>query len=575
MSKPANPFEHDSAIKLDPAKLAKWFTFDSRYTDFIDSSRNVVLQGQRGSGKTMTLRYHSVAVRHILARNRRRKFNLLKIGIYVPCIQLISFKQEDELLEPSSKGNLLIEHYLACSMLFHLAQQLELIQEEIGIDAIELQRGNIEFILGIELPTVNGSLLNSLKLFAHHISVEAQKAASRLDDAFSTELWGFGSLVYPVIQCLHSVPKLKESEFIFLLDDADRLRAGGKYAVNSWLAFRGDPHLSFKIAISSSSDYSFTTSTGDVILEGHDYVFLDMEEPFFGTKTNFWRRAKSVIENRLQSAGIKLLADEFLPSNPEVEREIDRHKENVRREAVEVKGLTDKKAISDYVYKMGRAVYFKERDPKANTPQYSGFSTIVGLSTGVMRSLVEICSFIYERWDWSGSVPKDGIPPHIQDEAIKYKCDTLWDKVLAHLDSRMACSHEDAERAYRLMEALAKHFRNRLLNHKTEPRAVGFTISGDKLCHEQLLPVLRLLMNSEVLFRRRYRDKLGKSVEWLYVPHRLLWPRFCLDPEGQYGRVSLKSTDLWAAAAGLREIPFSDNEGKSADDGGLFDERSN
>ena len=65
----------------------------------------------------------------------------------------------------------------------------------------------------------------------------------------------------------------------------------------------------------------------------------------------------------------------------------------IREEAIRKFGeaCQSSKMVTDYVYKYKRAHYFKNRPPKANRPPYSGFETLVFISTGVVRNLLEPC----------------------------------------------------------------------------------------------------------------------------------------------------------------------------------------
>ena len=51
------------------------------------------------------------------------------------------------------------------------------------------------------------------------------------------------------------------------------------------------------------------------------------------------------------------------------------------------------------------------------------------------------------------------------------------------------------------------------------------------------------------------KDK-GKR-ETYYVPNRMLFPNFGLDPHGQFARVSLKITDIYSAAHNKKAFPFN------------------
>ena len=63
-------------------------------------------------------------------------------------------------------------------------------------------------------------------------------------------------------------------------------------------------------------------------------------------------------------------------------------------------------------------MYFRERSAKANKPPYSGFETIVDISTGIVRNLLDPC---YWMFDNALKNNKDGITqisPKIQNQKI-------------------------------------------------------------------------------------------------------------------------------------------------------------
>jgi hypothetical protein len=105
-------------------------------------------------------------------------------------------------------------------------------------------------------------------------------------------------------------------------------------------------------------------------------------------------------------------------------------------------------------------------------------------------------------------------------------------------------------------------FKRRLLEHKSEPRAIVFSISQMKQedIYIKLSELLDIARKAQLLYIRIGNAKdLGKQ-ERYYVPNRLLFPSRGLDPHGQYSRISLKVTDLWNAAENNTLIPFSDHD---------------
>jgi len=107
-----------------------------------------------------------------------------------------------------------------------------------------------------------------------------------------------------------------------------------------------------------------------------------------------------------------------------------------------------------------------------------------------------------------------------------------------------------------LFENLAILFKKRLNSDISEPRAIAFSISSyTDNYKEKLAPLLRISQESQILYSRIGPSKDDGKREIYYVPNRMLWPIYGLDPVGQHARVSLKASDIWAAANG-KPFPF-------------------
>ena len=150
----------------------------------------------------------------------------------------------------------------------------------------------------------------------------------------------------------------------------------------------------------------------------------------------------------------------------------------VREEAIRKFGEANKnsKKVRDYVYKYRRAHYFRNRPSKANRPPYSGFSTLVFLSTGVVRNLLEPCYWMFDNavsrareiGEKEGSETISNIPANIQAEVIQRLSERKWEWARDNIAQDIEdCSTEDGERAFNLLNALAKLFRDRLQHHQS------------------------------------------------------------------------------------------------------------
>ena len=245
------------------------------------------------------------------------------------------------------------------------------------------------------------------------------------------------------------------------------------------IAYRDRKLYSFKVASARVGQPSKATASGGDILEGHDFLTIDMERPIHNESSDFGRFAAKVVSRRLQRAGIDRSPSEFFPVHEGLKIELERASKRVRAEAAKTISEGTPKAKGDYVYKHRWAEYMRERSPRANRPRYSGFSTLTFISTGVIRNLLEPCWWM---WDAAMSeLPDDervpsmlkSISPRIQAKKILERSDAAWDR-LGTLDVTIeGCSHKNCDRIRRMFEQLADFFVRRLREHRSEPNATS------------------------------------------------------------------------------------------------------
>ena len=303
-----------------------------------------------------------------------------------------------------------------------------------------------------------------------------------------------------------------------------------------------------------------------------------MEKPVHNRQSDFGQLADRIVARRLERIGCNS-PEEFFPLHPSVEKGLNEAKRKARIEAQRKYPDGTPKQIASHVYKYHRAIYFR-RLPKANLPVYSGFKTIVYLSTGVVRNLLEPCYWMYDKALSSsadravGETPVASISPRIQNEIIVEQSEKAWDRLRRGLDKIVVgCNDKDAAQLERLFEQLAQLFRARLVGPGSEPRATSFSISGrDREPDVQELDrLLDIARKATLLYVREGAAKDYGSRVYYYVPNRILWPTRGLDVQGQHARVQLPATQLLAAARGKTDLRAVSEEVEIVQ-GELFDE---
>jgi hypothetical protein len=570
MTTTMNPFVSAGAKELDEEQIIDYYIDDHNYSRIISSKQNIFLVGERGSGKSMTLLYNALHIQQLKARRAGKETSLEYVGVYIPCNTPLFHKADHELLDDFRAG-IVSEHFLAVSIVFRIADTLSRIPDLLADVDEESIRAELEYVADVSLLPKIG-LFDAIKRAMNREQVLAQRLLnSTTEDLFYERSMSFATLVIPVLEVFRQLPLLKGSHFLLMLDDAHDLNPHQVRALNSWIAYRDRSWFSFKVATAKVGQPAKITASGGTILEGHDYFTIDMEEPIHNEESDFGRLAEKIVTRRLELAGISRTPEQFFPIDASLRDDLAAAEKRVRAKAATLFTDTDSREFTDYVYKQSRPEYFRSRPKRANLPTYSGFSTLVYISTGVIRNLLEPCGWMYDAA--ISRLPPDQrtpsalteIPPGIQAEVLRERSTRAWDQ-LKRLDTFVKdCTQDDASRVYQMFDQLAIYFKERLMKHRSEPGAISFSISQQRhSAMKELEPLLAIAQRASFLYVREGPSKTGGRRESYYVPNRILWPIRGLDPHGQHARASIKSTVLLQAANGVA-IPLHGIEDISVD----------
>lgn len=557
-----NPFEYEAANNLKSEDIIDYYIEDFNFSRFIQSTKNIFLIGERGSGKTMALLYNSFPIQYAIQK-KAGKVSFEKIGIHIPCNTPLFMKKEYLLIPVDYKQAIICEHYLVLSILYSIANTLSEIEDIVyeTNDIKEKLYDEIEYVWDVQLDRTSPTFFDAIMRFVNREAITTQKKINAFDsDSFYESALSFSSSVLPFLQMMREVNLMSETHFLLMIDDAHDMNEYQIKALNSWIAYRDHSLFSFKVATVKVDRPTRITSTGGSILEGHDFITVDMEQAYQNEETDFYKLSKRIVEKRLQRIGVSGTAEEFFPINPSMEKDLDECREEAKKIGVEKYGESQKKSVSDFVYKYQRAIYFRNRKDKANKPPYSGFETIVDISTGVVRNLLDPCYWMYDSVMNTEKSNIKLIAPQIQTNIIIERSQRMWDTLESGLDKVVNnCNSDDAKHVLNLFKNLMALFSQRLKMDISEPRAIVFSISQtdtfpDK--YKSIISLLKIAQRAQYLYTRMGVAKDKGKQEVYYVPNRMLFPFYGLDPHGQYARVSLKTTDLYNAAFHNQAIPI-------------------
>ncbi len=546
-----NPFDFDGAKNLPDELLINWFIDDHNYARFLNSSRNVLLLGHRGCGKSMTLLYYSLPLQLKKQTKEQKKSALNYFGIYVSCSTPLARRVDQDFFDDVKYSKAISEHYFVLSIAVAIAEHCEKIVEFIDDDDYEALKEELFYVFDEELPANHSIFKNIKRALNKELRTTQEQFLSfekRSDFSFART---FYTLIVPFLGALRSsIKSLANTHFSLMIDDAQDLNEDQRLLLNSWLSYRDHSVFSFKVSLATIVDFDKKTSSGGSIIEGHDYITINLEQPFQNESSQFGQLARNIIKKRLSNIDINTSPEDFFEEDVDFKREIERCRQEVAKSYIETHPDAGTKQVNDYAYKQGRALYFRNRSPKANRPIYSGLDTLIHLSSGVVRNLLLPCFWMYDdvvSRNQGNLVSK--IPPSIQLDVIMKESEKLWSRVRDGLNRELDdCSKEQATYIYNLVNALGDYFRERLLHHSSEPRVVTFTISErSQESDSQLIPILALMRKAQILYRRSGPAKDAGRQEDYYTLNRLFWPARGLDPHGQAGRASIKSSTLISA----------------------------
>ncbi len=541
-----NPFDFDGAKNLPADLLIDWFIDDYNYARFLKSSRNVLLKGHRGCGKSMTLLYYSLPF-EIKKQKPEEKSLLDNIGIYISCSTPLARRVDHDYYDDKKFSRAISEHYFVLAIAVAISEHCEHIVELFTPKDLEALSEELYYIFDDDIPK-DRSIFKSLKrLLNKELRTTQEKFFLFEDKSDFSFARTFYSLILPLLTALRSTSLLNSSHFSLMIDDAHDLNEDQQLLLNSWLSYRDHSVFSFKVALATVEDFDRRTATNGSIIEGHDYISVDLEQPFQNESSKFGQLARNIIDRRLKNVGINTEPDIFFGESEDFREQLIRCENEVRSSFLKKHPNATPKQLADHVYKQGRAYYFRNRPAKANRPIYSGLDTLIHLSSGVIRNLLLPCYWMYDDVvSAGGEAAVTGIPPKIQSDVIIKESEKLWTRVMDGLHKEMdECSQEQAKLITNLVVALGDYFRERLLTNLSEPRIVTFTVSQNRPDLDQkLLPILALMRKAQILYRRLGNAKDGGRQEYYYTLNRLFWPARGLDPHGQHGRASIKSAEL-------------------------------
>ena len=578
-----NPFKVFTPEGMSARDAVDLFVEVSEFNKIQDLG-NTMLNGPRGSGKSMLFRYLMPDCQMI--HRDAELHDLPFFAVLVPIKNTNPNITELRRLEFQSARAILNEHLLTCfaaSKLFKsLIESTPLCDDDAWRKSATVLYGHVidlfessgwsghptlQFLSTREILTQCMRLCDTayaaVTLYAKRLSF------SKSLSSYGGPLCDFTTFLCPVLEAIQSLPFFPNAPVYLMLDDADFLNLDQTMVLNSWIATRTSSLVSVKL--STQYDYkTFSTFTGQQIRSPHDFQEINIVDVYTTKHSTYVSNVRRILTKRLRKA--ELAVDDprvFFPADEEQELSI-RKIGNEIRENWATKGRGYR--VYDDVARYARPEFIRRlggSSKSTSTYSYAGFEQLVHISSGQVRYFLEPAAEMYDeaKVEADGS-SVDSIRTKIQNAAVRRDAEKLmfsdFEKLKndpTHVTISAAEPYQASIQKLRnLIRFLGHVFYRKLISGDSERRVFSVAVSGD--ADRDVSAIFEIGVRHGFFHRSSIGNKEGTGRTQLYVLTRRLAPHFNLDPSSFAGYQFITNAILRQAMANpdrlLRRIRQAD-----------------
>ena len=566
-----NPFESVNADGLDYTDIPHLFV--TEYTDFqtINKHFDTLLEGQRGTGKTMVLRYIAFESQiHEWTEQYKKQaaefFSVPQhfVGIYCRLEQGVFDKADLDAIDNDVRKDQLFEHRLVLSCLSKTLETLSSVFKfrAISGDGLRRLKGRLKTILG-EPGIETCQDWNEVLTFASDTIdakvLEEDLHLASLSSSTPTAFLPYLTLASQFARFLKLLQEISDLKipFFLLLDDFDVLRASQQMCVFRTASARQHNLVCFKYGIMSLGKKAPLSGTSRRYREGDDYDRVPFDWTYKGSHGNYSEVVSLISKARLASKNwTRDDIAEFLAEWEYGEKLRQQVKRGMEKEWKELPPERRPESKENYWTKYGNARFFQILRKKKIRHRYAGYQDILDISSGIFRQYLEISKEIVSKALSQGWLPNSGrlISAEIQNDAIRRYSQNMMHELQQTAGSTDTLLSGDikitSKQMVTLAESLSNLFYNRLHAKMREPEIFTFSIRDDLAVNKHAKLLLDVAVRESILQEREdpYPPKTsGGPPLPTYMMNRRLIPRRDLSPRMQ-GRIEMIAQDIVLAA---------------------------
>ncbi len=571
-----NPFDDIVTNSTEPHLIPKLFVDENNFINRVSNPIDTMIEGQRGTGKTMLLRYLSIDVQSSIIKSEGRDVlsrlieRAIPFGVYTRLSNAGFNRTDNELIGDDSRRESLFGHRLALNLISNTINSLNYISDSKGFTSDVFAR-----IANFLSRTLREPILKDCKTW-YDIQLEVKQICDHqiqlVDEHMASLLPGgdpikFNPIFSIDVSFVGLLGYLKEflglkAPFYLLLDDFDVLSAQQQTAVFRVAADRNLTVCCFKYGIMTLGQKTIMAGVDKTYRTGDDYEHIMLTWLDRGLSKN--RGPGNYRKTVLEIAKKRLEASNW-PKDLKFETLLDtwRHGSKIRAEVKDLAEITynTRKGKKPSTFKslwekQGDMLFFRHLRKHKIENRYAGVDNVVDLSSGIFRQFLEMNSKIVSAAldsNWRPTLKKK-IGHEIQNSAIREYSSAML-RILGQTGgdtSAISGIKGDVTSLHlvNLANSLIWLFSSRLYGDTDDGEVTAISVKGAFNEVDLAKTILDVAVRESIL-QRRMIDYSAKSFDDGKLPTFYLNKR--LAPKGNLGmkmqgRVEISKEDVILAA---------------------------
>jgi hypothetical protein len=565
-----NPFFYDETEIYNSDDIFRMFVEDKTILSNLYKPKHNFICGDRGTGKSMYLRYLEPACQFKLHNGWENFINqddsFIAFYFCVPK-NILNIKEFQSRNIPANES--LYAHFFNMLITENIMLTIKKQLNEIPINQNVYENFVDEFIKLMNPLNENVEKIDNLfskendpfNWILYFVRDEKTRITDFVKYYNFRDIKYYGSLtdyhdyILPIVRLIKKLFDFKNSIY-FLIDDAGNVFDFQQKVFNSWISNRNHNDISIKISTVPMLYKTFLTIDGNFIDGKNDFTYIYLDN--YGSKSQSLLETEllEILNRRLYNSTIEYSINNFFPEDKSQKMDIEKARKDI--EAIALKNnISDKvRFINRYTMQKFYQNKSEGRNLKERTSidrTYAGINDIINFSSHNIRDCLKICSNIFDKKyadiaDYKTIKPIDA---QVQNQIIK---EISKNEVVGITLYKEQYSASSINYLKQLIDSLGNLYRSNLLDF--DYREYGVTAFQTDMINltEQQKEIIRIAVENRYFLRKFYSERDGKTINPAYAINKMLFPYYKLELAPFSGRIKISSSEFELALTNSDEF---------------------